>query len=297
MTHVDAQRLQPLGLADARQFEQLRTVDRAAAHDDLARSPRLAPAATDGIAHADAALALEQKALAQSAGLDAQIRPLADRLQVAGRRAHAPARGNRRLAHGDAVLTGAVVVGIVRDAHFGRGLDHRGAERIGRLRVRDLERSVVAAEAIVAAVIALHALEERQDALVTPALIAHLRPGVEVLCLAAHEREAVDRARAAQHAATRHRNAPAVGIGLGFGAVEPVRRGIGDQLGEAHGHARPRMARGSGFQQKHLVARIGREPVRDDGASGAGTDDDIIVVHGSGVTVRRAPTILIDDVL
>src|SRR4029077_17600425 len=87
-----------------------------------------------------------------------------------------------------------------------------------------------ATEALVSvAVIGFHAPEEWQYVLVAPALVAHLRPAVKVLCLAAHEGHAVDRARAAQQAAARHRNAPSVGVVLGFGTVEPVGGRIGDQ--------------------------------------------------------------------
>ena len=111
-------------------------------------------------------------------------------------------------------------------------------------RVGDAERPVAAAKAVVAvAVVAFHAPEEGQDVLVAPALVAHLRPGVEVLRLAAHEGHAVDGAGAAQQPAARHREAAAVGIGLGLRGVEPVGLGIGQQAGIADRDVRPGMAR------------------------------------------------------
>ena len=44
-----------------------------------------------GVAHADAALALEQQALRMRAGLDAQIAPRARRIEIDARGAHAQA--------------------------------------------------------------------------------------------------------------------------------------------------------------------------------------------------------------
>ena len=42
--------------------------------------------------------------------------------------------------------------------------------------------------------VAFHALEEGQDLSITPAPVAHLRPGIEVLGLAADKHHSVDRA-------------------------------------------------------------------------------------------------------
>src|SRR6202040_2173340 len=107
--------------------------------------------------------------------------------------------GDRRLAHRDAFLAGAVVIRVVPDADLCRGLDDRREERIARFRIGDAKWALPAAEGIVAAAgIAFHALEERQDLGVAPAPIAHLRPGIEVLGLAAHEHHPVDRTGAAE---------------------------------------------------------------------------------------------------
>ena len=37
------------------------------------------------------------------------------------------------------------------------------------------------------------------------------------------------------------------------------------------------MAGGTGFQEKHFVARIGRQAVRDHGSGGSGADNDVVV--------------------
>src|SRR6266513_204568 len=121
-----------------------------------------------------------------------QVPALADRVEIAAGRAHAAAGGDRRLAHCDAFLASAVVIRVVPDADLCCGLDDRREERIARFRIGDAKRALPAAEGCVAlAGIALHGLEERQDLGVAPAAVAHLRPGVEVLRLAAHEDHAV----------------------------------------------------------------------------------------------------------
>ena len=80
-----------------------------------------------------------------------QVLAIADRIEVAAGRAHAPAGGDRRLAHRDAFLAGAVVIGVVADPDFRRGPDYRREDRIARLRIGDLQRAVPAAKLVVAA--------------------------------------------------------------------------------------------------------------------------------------------------
>ena len=206
-----------------------------------------------------------------------EILPLADRIEIAPRRAHAAALGDRRLAHGDAVLPGAVVVGIVLDPDFACGPDQRRIERIARFGIGDAQRPVAAAKALVAALVAFHALEEGQNAVVAPALVAHLRPGIEILCLAAHEGHAVDRAGAAKQPAARHRKLAAVGVGLGLRGVEPVGRRVGQQPGVADRDARPGMAGGTRLEQQHAVARVGRQPVGHHRPGRTGADHDVVV--------------------
>src|SRR6516225_5886868 len=106
-----------------------------------------------------------------------QVLAVADRIEIAARRAHAATAGNRRLTHRDAFLAGAVVIRVVSDADLCRRLDDRREKRIARFRVGDAQRTLAAAKSIVAlAGIAFHTLEERQDLCVAPAPVAKLRP-------------------------------------------------------------------------------------------------------------------------
>src|SRR5438552_18261767 len=79
-----------------------------------------------------------------------QVLAVADRIEIAARRAHAAAPGNRRLTHRDAFLAGAVVIRVVPDADLRRRLDDRREKRIARFRVGDTQRALTTAKAIVA---------------------------------------------------------------------------------------------------------------------------------------------------
>ncbi|HXC89851.1 MAG TPA: hypothetical protein VNV18_06760 [Stellaceae bacterium] len=278
VAHLDAEIAQAFGLADAGQFQQLRRIERAGADDDLTCRASLAHLAGAGVAHTGATLAVEHQPQGQGLGLDREVPALADRVQIAAGRAHAAAGGDRRLAHRDAFLAGAVVIRVVPDADLCRCVDERCEKQVARLRVGDAQRAFPAAEGILAlAGIVFHALEERQDVRVAPAAVAHLRPGVEVLRLAAHKHHAVDRAGAAEQFAARHRDPAAVGACLGLGGIKPVGRGIGDQPGHSDRNARPGVARPTGLEQQHLVARVCRQPVRHRRTRRPGADDNVIV--------------------
>src|SRR5262249_59470673 len=68
----------------------------------------------------------------------------------------------------------------------------------------------------------LQPLEVWQDVRIAPAAIAHLRPGIEILALAAIVDVAVDRRRAAERLAARRIDAASAGIGTGLLLIGPV---------------------------------------------------------------------------
>src|SRR5271165_623038 len=145
-----------------------------------------------------------------------QVLPLTYWFQIATGRAHAAAGCDGRLAHRDAVLTGAIVIRVMNNPDLARCLDQRGVERVARLGVRDLQRSLSAAEFVVASSVTFHAFEHGQHVLVAPAPVSHLRPGVEVLSLAADESHAIEGTGAAKQPAPRDRQLAAVGVRLGL---------------------------------------------------------------------------------
>ena len=110
------------------------------------------------------------------------------------RRAHAQAVLDGALAVGYALLDRAVVIGVARNAEA-HGAFHEGlAQRILPVHGGDGEAAVAPAIGLVAlADPPLQPLEIGQYVRIAPAAIAELRPGVEILALAAVVDVAVDR--------------------------------------------------------------------------------------------------------
>ena len=149
-------------------------------------------------------------------------------------------------------------------------------------------------KAFAGAGIAFETLEERQDLSVAPAPVAHLRPGIEVLRLAADKHHSVNRAGTAEQFAARHREPSAAGAGLRLGGIEPVGCGIGDQPGHSDRNERPGVAGPTGLEQQHLIARVSRQPVRDGRTRGTGADNNVIVgLHASCLPSASTPSNLI----
>ena len=269
--------LQHFRIADARQFQKLRRIDRAGADDDLPGRAGLALLPVHCVAHADAALAFEQQAFGQRIGLDRQVGPRARGVEIADGGAHPAAAADRHLRHADAVLLRAVIVLGVGDADLAGGLDQRVVQRSGLDVLADLQRPVAAAIFLVTvALVAFHVAEDRQHLAIAPAAIAELRPLVVVLRLAAHEDHAVDRRRTAQQLAARNGNAALAGALVRLRRIQPVGGGVVDQPGEADRNARPRMAFAAGFQHQHLVLRVGAQPIGEDRSGRARAHHDVI---------------------
>ena len=267
-----------VGLADAGKLQQLRRVDRARTDHHFAPGTGFLGIAADGIAHTDTSLALQHQTLGQGIGDNVKVRAVADRSEVAMGCALTAAPRNGGLAHGDAVLVRTVIVRIVRNTDLASCLDDGRIQLVGRWRIGDAQGAFTATELIIAAVLkGLHALEEGQHVPVAPALVAHLRPSIEILRLATHKGVAVDRAGPSQQLAARHSQTTTVGAGLRLTGIEPVGLGIVHQLGIADGNPGPRVARRASLQQQHLVAGIGRQPVSDGGTGRARTDDNIVI--------------------
>ena len=108
--HLDAERLQQLRLADARQLQQMRRLHRSGRQDHLGVAPHLMRLAVLAILDADRALALQQDACGMGLGLDPQIGPGARRIEEGARRGPAPALLLRHLIVAEAFLPAVVVV-------------------------------------------------------------------------------------------------------------------------------------------------------------------------------------------
>ena len=144
-----------------------------------------------------------------------------------------------------------------------------------------LQRPVTAVIVVGAAIAALGPAEIGQQVGVGPAAEAGLRPAVVVAGMAADIDHAVDRGRAAEHAAARAIHHAAVHEGLGLGVVVPVDLVVGQRIGEGGRHVDlpvPGVIAAAGLEQKHASRWLGRQPVGQHAAGRAGADDDVIPV-------------------
>src|SRR6185312_13179923 len=233
-----------------------------------------------GIAHADAALAFEDQRRRQRALLDQKVFAAPRGIEIAMGGALAAALGDRHLRHAYPFLALAILVGIERQADLLGGFDdHLEQRHPTPWRVGHAQKPGAAAILIRAAVIALHALEDRQHVLIAPAAIAELRPVVIVLRLTADIDHAVDRARPAQHLAARHVDLAAAGALVRFGAVAPVDGGIVDHLGDADRHPRPEEIGtfDAGFQQQHAIRAALGQAACDHRTGRTCPDDDVVI--------------------
>src|SRR5207247_369945 len=226
VAHLDAERPQQFRRTDARQLQELRRVVGAAGKDHFLVGAQLghstAPSTLD-IAHADRTLALEQDFGRMRMCPHMNVRPFNRGPQKGGRRADAQAILNRTLGVGHALLYRAVVIGVARNAETDRAGHERLAERI--LPVHGGDGQVAVAPAIGVLALAdppLQPLEIRQHIRIAPAAIAELRPGVEILVLAAVVDVTVDRGGAAEGLAARRIDAAAPGPRTRLLLIGPV---------------------------------------------------------------------------
>ena len=296
--HVDAERLERLGVADARELEQLRRVDRTAAEDDLVRARLLERVLAGAVLDADGARALEEHPRDLRARLQLEVRALDHGMEVGPRRAQPPAAPDVAVEGREALLSVAVDVG----GEFVAGLLGRLEEGLEK-RVRgraalELQRPVAAAILVGAGQARLHLLEVRQAVRVVPRLHAGVvRPALDVERIAALEDHPVDRARAAQHLAARVVDLAAVHVRLGLGLVLPVVEAAADRPGQRGRHVDedvPLRVHPAGLEDEHAVRRIRSQPVGERTPGRSAPDDDEVVrrdCHGPsgfGVSQPRA---------
>ena len=128
------------------------------------------------------------------------------------------------LHEGDALELRAVVVGIQRRAGLLGGGHDRLVERVSRIVERDAQGPVGTVVGVGAAREALGPLEEGQDVVPRPAVVAEVGPVVVVGPGAADVDHPVQRARAAEHLAARPVQPSPGGVGLRSREVAPVLR-------------------------------------------------------------------------
>ena len=211
-----------------------------------------------------------------------------DRLQECRCRTGAPMPADAELIAADAERRLAVEIGIARQPEFDAGIDPRLGSGVVVAQVRHLELAEAAVILALAALVAFVAPEVRQQFAIAPARRAEPFPVVEILVLAANEDQAVDRRRAAEHAAARPDDRAAA-RGLARLGLEQARKAlVVDRAVVADRQLEPEISIGAaGLQQQHAAGRIGRQPVRDHAAGRSGADDDVVIALSRHASSRR----------
>ena len=206
------------------------------------------------------------------------IPPLHRGVQKGGRRADAQAVLDGALGVGDALLDRAVVIGVARNAEAHRARHERLAKRVLPVHGGDSEVALAPAIGVLALADApLQPLEIGQHIRIAPAAIAELRPGVEILALAAIVDVAVDRGGAAERLAARRVDAAAAGPGTRLLLVGPVDAAHVESLDEAGRQMDVGMpVPGPGFEHADAGGGILAQPVRKHATRRARAHDHII---------------------
>ncbi len=273
---LDAVALQLLGRSDARQHEELGRVDGRGRDDDFASCLNDLNLFASFDFDAGRALILDDHAPREATDetdvFAPQRRP---EIGIGGGPAAAEMDG--LLHRAKAFLLGAVVVVGQLEAGLAAGLDEGGVERVAARAALDVERSVGAAPAVLAALGVLHALEIGEHVGEGPAGRALLGPVVEVVRMAAHIDHAVDGGGAAEHLAARRGQHAAAEMRLGLAGETPVVAAHVERDRQRRRHLDQRTEIAAAiFDDDDRMLAVLRQAIGERRAGRAGADDDEI---------------------
>ncbi len=258
---------------DPREHQQLGRLDRPGTNDDLVPGPCPAQGAILCVFHADAARALEEEPDRPGGRQHGQVRRTEHGAQERLRNAVTAAVADVQLGVADPVGIGAVLVVVERDARLLRRRHRRSRDRMRLVAGDHGEEPAGAVVRVGPAVEVLGALEDRQDVVVAPPVVAEGGPAVVVGPVAAHVDHPVQGARPAEHLPSRPVQLPPRAGSLRHGAVPPVLLGV-PQLEQARGIVDGRvLVEEPCLEQEHTRAGVD-QPAGDDGSRRAGADDD-----------------------
>ena len=204
----------------------------------------------------------------------------ARRVEVGHRGRAALAVAHGQLVEADALLVGAVEVGVGAVARRLRRRHPRLDHAILRTAVRDAKRTVGAVALGLPAGVPLGSLEVGQHVGPAPARRTQRRPVVEVGRCAAHVEHGVHRRGTAEHLAPREEVAAVVELWLGLGYVVPV--AVTGELAPPQGWNGEELAVGGAarLDEDDLDRRVLAQARREGGAGRAGADDHVISEPG-----------------
>ena len=273
----DLQQLELIGPPDPREGQELRRVVGAAAHDHFALGAPLEQLARALGDHAGRARAVEGHPVHLRVGLDRQVRPVLDRVQVGDRCARPAPVALGDLVPAEAVLLAVVEVVVGGQAHRVGGLEERLAHHAARPRVADRQRPAGAMELAGAALVVLGALEVGQQVVPAPARAAGVAPLVVVERVAADVDHRVERRRSAEHAPAREVDAAVGGSRLPACHVVPVVLGAEERAERRRDVDEVRRVGRPGLDQEHAHVGVLAQAVGQHAACRAGADDHVVV--------------------
>jgi hypothetical protein len=194
------------------------------------------------------------------------------------------------LVAADAERRGSVEVRVARQPELDTRFHPGRRRRIVAAKIGDIELAETTMILALAAPITLVAPEIGQHVAIAPAHGAQTLPVVETLILAANEDQAIDRRRAAQHAAARPDDGAAARDLARFGGEQAGEPLVVDGSVIANRKLEPEVAVGSSrLQQQDAAGRIGGQPVRDHATGRTRADDNVIITldgHANSRTQR-----------
>ena len=300
--HGYAERLQVLGVADARELHQLGGVDRAAAEDHLAGLHRAVRPAAAQVVDTGGPLAVEADLGDHRERLDAEVGAVHHRVQVGAGGGEPAAVVDVAVEAREALLAVAVDVVGQRVAGLLGGLEERPEQRVGRRPALEDERPAAAAPGVGLAPPVdeqgLHPLEVGQAVQVVPVLHPLVAgPALVVHRVAALEDHPVDRAGPAEHLAAGVVDPAAVHLGLRLGLVLPVVEPAADRERQRGRHVDERVdaeVGATGLEHQHARRRVGGEPVGQRTAGRPAPDDDVVPVVPLPAHASPPPSVVED---
>ena len=283
--YPNAQPLQQGRVADARELQQLRRIDGAAAQDHLAAGVQALQLAAAHRLYAHGARRVvgpvEQDAGRERGGLQRQVGALQGRAKVRHRGAPAPAPVHRHVHRAKTLLAKPVHVVGACITRLLAGRDEGLVERVAAGTGAHMQRPGVAPVGVTTLGARLGAAKVRQATRVGPFRQAVVPgPAVVIERMAADVDHAVDRRRTPDHLAARAVDAPVIHERLGLGLVHPAVARVGHRVGKTRGHVDEQVVvEATGLEQQHTQLRVFREAVGQHAAGRPRADDDVVVLH------------------